>query len=456
MTTTRRTARTRPVVAALAAAVLTVVALTSAAMHGSATAVAVERCSATFTTQSWAGGFVTQVRVTTPVALTGGWVVDWMDVVPGTRPTQAWNATVTATPQQGTVHAGADYSARYLAWNGSVRAGGTIEFGFQGTATATPRDPMDVRLNGESCTGYAVPADGWGGPTQTPSPTPTRTWNPTPTPSATPTPSVTPTPTVPPTPTPTPTPTATPTPGATPTATPTQQPGSCTGAFCDGFETQTSTTPSAPWTVVHPDCSGTGRASIDSSVARSGTRSLRVDGAVGYCNHVFVQAQGASLPAGATPPPVTYVRFWVRHTTALPVSHVTFLAMRDAADGGKDLRMGGQNGALQWNRSSDDATLPEQSPAGVALSRPLPTQQWHCVEALVDATSGRLTTWLDGTEVRGLVADGTPTHDVDRQWYARSWAPRLTDLKLGWESYGDGADTLWFDDVVTGTQRTGC
>ncbi|MEU0152180.1 hypothetical protein [Micromonospora fulviviridis] len=30
----------------------------------------------------------------------------------------------------------------------------------------------------------------------------------------------------------------------------------------------------------------------------------------------------------------------------------------------------------------------------------------------------------------------------------RTWRPRLTDLKLGWESYGGAADTLWFDDVA--------
>lgn len=201
---------------------------------------------------------------------------------------------------------------------------------------------------------------------------------------------------------------------------------------------------------MHPDCSGTGTASIDSSVARSGSRSLRINGAVGYCNHVFVQADGAVTGSGAT-----YLRFWVRHTTALPTSHVTFLAMKDANDNGKDLRMGGQNGALQWNRASDDATLPEQSPNGVALSKPLPTNQWSCVEALVDP-AGRLTTWLDGSEVTGLVADGTPTHDVDSQWLNKAWSPRLVDLKLGWESYGDGADTLWYDDVVVSSSRTGC
>ena len=203
---------------------------------------------------------------------------------------------------------------------------------------------------------------------------------------------------------------------------------------------------------MHPDCSGTGTASIDTAVARTGTRSLRVNGAVGYCNHVFVRADGAVTGTAGQP---TYVRFWVRHTTALPASHVTFVALKDANDGGRDLRMGGQNGALQWNRASDDATLPEQSPSGVALSRPLPTGQWSCIEALVEP-AGRLTTWLDGAQVTGLVADGVPTHDVDGQWHAKAWTPRLVDLKLGWESYGDGADTLWYDDVVVGTTRTGC
>ncbi|MEK8107148.1 hypothetical protein NKG94_22015 [Micromonospora sp. M12] len=98
--------------------------------------------------------------------------------------------------------------------------------------------------------------------------------------------------------------------------------------------------------------------------------------------------------------------------------------------------MGGQNGALQWNRASDDATLPEQSPAGVAQSVPLPTNRWVCLEFMVDGSAGQLRTWLDGTAVTGLTADGSPTHDIDGQWYNRTWRPQLTDLKLGWESYG--------------------
>ncbi|MDR7278459.1 hypothetical protein [Catenuloplanes atrovinosus] len=222
-----------------------------------------------------------------------------------------------------------------------------------------------------------------------------------------------------------------------------------TAVLCDDFESQTGTVPSGAWTVTSQDCSGTGTATVDTTVAHSGTRSIRVAGAAGYCNHVFVRA--APDLSGAR-----FGRFWVRHTTPLPAAHVTFLAMRDTNDGNRDLRMGGQNAALQWNRQSDDATLPEQSPVGVALSRPLPVNVWTCVEFAVDGAAGTLTTWVDGTEVTGLRVDGEPTPDVDRQWLTKTWRPALTDFRLGWESYGEGADTLWYDDVALGSARIGC
>src|SRR5262245_24973009 len=61
------------------------------------------------------------------------------------------------------------------------------------------------------------------------------------------------------------------------------------GGFCDGFETQTSTTPGGDWAVTFPNCSGTSTATVDSATVHGGTRSLRVDGRAGYCNHVFVR-----------------------------------------------------------------------------------------------------------------------------------------------------------------------
>jgi hypothetical protein len=225
--------------------------------------------------------------------------------------------------------------------------------------------------------------------------------------------------------------------------------GCPSGAFCDGFESQPGSAPSGDWAVLFPNCSGAGTAVVDATTAHDGVRSIRVDGRAGYCNHVFVSTTrgvgGSAL----------YARFFVRHTTALPDAHVAFLAMKDSADGGKDLRMGGQNRALQWNRESDDATLPEQSPVGVSQSVPLAVGVWTCVEFGISGSE--LRTWVDGSEVVGLHADSTPTPDVDSQWLRRgNWRPALTDFRFGWESYGVGDDTLWFDDVALAPSRIGC
>ncbi|MGW4521766.1 cellulose-binding domain-containing protein [Amycolatopsis sp. NPDC004378] len=299
--------------------------------------------------------------------------------------TSAWNATVR---QSGTA-----VTAETLPYNASLPAGGTVSFGLQATYSGTNAEPADFALNGVAC----------GDPTTTPPPT-----------------------------------TTTPPPAACPGTT-----------FCDDFEQQTGGAPSGRWAVGAANCQGTGTVTVDSAVAHSGTRSVKVTGQGGYCDHAFF---GTSLPGAG----LLYGRFWVRHSTPLPAGHVTFMALRDTADGGRDLRAGGQNRALQWNRESDDATLPAQSPAGVAQSVPLPTGTWSCFEFEIDGTAGQLRTWLGGTEVPGLVVDGVPTADVDQQWLARAWHPAVTDLRLGWESYGTDADTLWFDDVALGTTRLGC
>lgn len=226
-----------------------------------------------------------------------------------------------------------------------------------------------------------------------------------------------------------------------------------TDGFCEDFEAMAGGVPSGRWAVEARDCSGLGTATVDTGVGHEGGQSLRIDGADGYCNHVFVATDLADVDTSAG----LYVRFWVRHTTELPQQHVTFLAMEDVNDNSRDLRMGGQNAALQWNRESDDATLPAQSPAGVALSAPLPVDEWACLEYQLDGQNGLLETWLNGEQVTGLVVDGEPTQDVDQQWLSRAgWAPDVVDLRLGWESYGEGADTLWYDDVAVGTTRTGC
>jgi hypothetical protein len=229
----------------------------------------------------------------------------------------------------------------------------------------------------------------------------------------------------------------------------------CAGAVvCDDFEQDVAgQPPGAPFAVSTPSCSGAGVIAVDATQAHSGSRSVKVTGGGGYCDHVFF---GTPLPAqlGSA---VVWARFFVRLDAALGTSHVTFLAMHDASEG-KDLRMGGQDQVLMWNRESDDATLPAMSPAGTAQSLPAPTMRWTCVELAVDTGARTIRTWVDGALVPGLVDDGVPTPDVDAQWLQQdpSWSPRLVDVRFGWESYAGQADTLWFDDVAIAAARVGC
>ncbi|MFO0605085.1 MAG: hypothetical protein U0324_18030 [Polyangiales bacterium] len=231
--------------------------------------------------------------------------------------------------------------------------------------------------------------------------------------------------------------------------------GAGCGAFplCDDFESSPVGGAPARWAVVSPNCSGTGRVTVDGAVAHGGSRSVRVDGGGGYCDHVFLADTAVAPTLGA----VVYGRVFVRFSAAFGDGHVTFLTLRDAADGNRDLRMGGQSRIFMWNRESDDATLPELSPAGIARSaRPTPLT-WHCVEFRLDQGAGALQTWVDGAAVEGLTVDATPTMDVDARWLSRGmWRPRVVDWKLGWESYAGQTMTVWFDDVALAATRVGC
>lgn len=229
-------------------------------------------------------------------------------------------------------------------------------------------------------------------------------------------------------------------------------PGCSGAAVCEDFEaTPPGAQPPTGWSVVTPSCSGTGSVAVTTAQAHSGTHALEVDGAGGFCNHVFVASNAPATLGGAL-----HLRFYVRLDDAIGDGHVSFAALHDASDG-KDLRMGGQSRILMWNRELDDATLPALSPTGIAMSLPPAPDVWHCVQVDVDGAAGTLRTQVDGALVAGLVIDATPTPDVDQQWLqAGAWHPQLTDLKLGWESYAGQAMRLWFDDVAIGAAPISC
>jgi hypothetical protein len=233
-------------------------------------------------------------------------------------------------------------------------------------------------------------------------------------------------------------------------------PANCAGLpLCDDFETATAGGPpdASVWQIVTPNCSGTASLAIDDSRAFSGKQSLRIDGESGYCNHIFIANTSAPAAIGQ----VLYGRLQVYFEDAFGDGHTTFLAMKDEADEGKDLRMGGQKEVLMWNRESDDATLPVMSPNGVSKSYKPAAGTWLCIEFMIDGAAGELQTWIDGALVEGLVIDGESTYDIDSGWHNKSgWAPQLSDIKLGWEAYGGNGMKLWIDDVAFDSKRIGC
>ena len=69
----------------------------------------------------------------------------------------------------------------------------------------------------------------------------------------------------------------------------------------EGFESGWNQT---TWTTYAPDCNQGGKITLDTTTAHTGKNSIRVDGAGGYCGHIFVGTN--KVPTGDL-----YVRTWL-------------------------------------------------------------------------------------------------------------------------------------------------
>ncbi|KAI1267838.1 hypothetical protein F5Y18DRAFT_272289 [Xylariaceae sp. FL1019] len=203
------------------------------------------------------------------------------------------------------------------------------------------------------------------------------------------------------------------------------------------------------WPIYAPDCNQGGAVTLDSTTAHSGMNSIKVAGAGGYCGHIFVGT--TSVPTGDV-----YVRVYLKASTALTDSHVSFITMPDSAQGtNKHLRIGGQSKILMYNRETDDATLPDLSPNGIATSTALPTGTWECFEYHL-GTDGTVETWLNNSTIAGLTVKSGVTNDNAAQWQRSTIVPKVTGVYFGWESYGGDVNTFWYDDIAIASSRVGC
>ncbi|CAK7201592.1 hypothetical protein SEUCBS139899_004300 [Sporothrix eucalyptigena] len=203
------------------------------------------------------------------------------------------------------------------------------------------------------------------------------------------------------------------------------------------------------WPIYAPSCNQGGKVTLDTSTAHSGKNSIRVDGAGGFCGHIFFGT--TKVPSGDV-----YVRTWLKASKALTSSHVSFITMPDSSQGAdKHLRIGGQSQILMYNRESDDATLPDLSPQGIAASTALPTGSWQCFEYHI-GTDGTIETWLNGNAIAGLTSKAGTANANAAQWQRSSLKPKITGVYFGWESYGGDTNTFWYDDVSISGTRVGC
>ncbi|MFJ9633450.1 glycosyl hydrolase family 18 protein [Streptomyces sp. NPDC101175] len=134
-----------------AVAGFTTLLLPLAALVGlAAPAEAASTATATFTKSSdWGTGFGGQWTVkNTGTSAISSWTVEW-DYPSGTSVTSAWDADVTSS--------GNHWTAKNKSYNGTIAAGASVSFGFNGAGSGSPSNCL---LNGGSCDGgTTVPGD---------------------------------------------------------------------------------------------------------------------------------------------------------------------------------------------------------------------------------------------------------------------------------------------------------
>ena len=101
-------------------------------------------CRVTYSADSWSNGFVANVTVAnTGSSAVNGWALGFT-LPSGQAITNSWNATLSGS--SGAV------TARNNGFNGSIPAGGSTSFGFQGTSSGAFASPSAFTLNGSACT----------------------------------------------------------------------------------------------------------------------------------------------------------------------------------------------------------------------------------------------------------------------------------------------------------------
>jgi len=222
--------------------------------------------------------------------------------------------------------------------------------------------------------------------------------------------------------------------------------------LCDDFETGAS--PGTLWTLVPTSASGS--ATIDTTMGAHGSsHSLKVVSP----DRLYLRNSTVIGTLGA----VVHVRFYVRFSMTLPQGHgamiVTHPTVVDQYTQQNELRFGSQDMVFHWNTDADSANIPIVGPGDASSFKPA-ANTWYCIELTINSGNSHLNVSIDGTDAPGLTEDGVATPNIDDAWVADAASKqrymKFGDFNFGWQSYGAGAMTLWFDDVALSPNPIGC
>ena len=222
--------------------------------------------------------------------------------------------------------------------------------------------------------------------------------------------------------------------------------------LCDDFESG-STLDTTRWKLIPTSHSGS--ATIDTIGAHGSGHSLKVDSP----DRLYVRNSSVIGTLG----PVVHVRFYARFSAALPANHgaiiVTHPTAVDEFAQQPELRFGSQDAVFHWNTDSDSANIPTVGP-GDSSSVGVTPNTWYCFELTINSSNGNLNVAINGNDVAGLTEDGVATTNIDDAWVNSTQSlmryMAFGDFNFGWQSYGAGPMTIWFDDVALSGAPIGC
>lgn len=188
---------------------------------------------------------------------------------------------------------------------------------------------------------------------------------------------------------------------------------------------------------------------VDDDRARGGQRSLHVQGGSNPAQITH------ALPSGTDR---VYVRAWIWSSVQLGASpgrnHETLIGLRTGSGTASDeVRFGEIKGVIGTNEVPSDDISPTYDAWGTGPV--IAPDGWRCIEVafLADAVPHVVRAWRDGEQIHEITDPS--------QWNNRVLGDTFLDGKfgevvIGWHSFSNLDNELWFDDVVVATERIGC